>query len=200
MTDWIDYRGGFYLGTPDIGASILPVSDNLFELRIVANGMPMLDSGRMVKSVAEGREKVSEFFGELKLPDSVLSRNFREGLSEEYLAWLEEQGALGMGIYVDELIFTKKNGGKKFCHMATDGGVSELHEFAELIGLERCWFEISNSGIEHYDLDSRFRGLAIEKGATEISCKDFVKKFSHEARGFTRSVENEVVLQNTKEG
>lgn len=79
-------------------------------------------------------------------------------------------------IYVDELIFKKKNGKKCYCHMFADS-VEELHEFADLIGRKRCWYHKSSTGIMHYDLDEKFRTLALENGASVISTKDALKKF-----------------------
>ena len=54
------------------------------------------------------------------------------------------------------------------CHMTTNGDVEELHVFAEKIGMKKKWFQISRSGIPHYDLTESRRKKAIELGAIEI--------------------------------
>jgi hypothetical protein len=74
-------------------------------------------------------------------------------------------------IYVDQLVFQKKNGKKLYCHMLADS-IDELHAFACLIGRKRCWFH--KSSYLHYDLDVVFRDLAIQAGAIEIDSKDIV--------------------------
>jgi hypothetical protein len=72
-------------------------------------------------------------------------------------------------IYVDQLVFQKKNGKKLYCHMLADS-IDELHAFACLIGRKRCWFH--KSSYLHYDLDEAFRVLAIQAGAIEIDSKE----------------------------
>lgn len=39
------------------------------------------------------------------------------------------------------------------CHLTADT-LDELHAFAAKIGLKRSWFQVSKSGIPHYDLMS----------------------------------------------
>lgn len=74
-------------------------------------------------------------------------------------------------IYVDALEFKKPNGKKAFCHMFADS-LEELHRFAEAIGRKPCWFH--RSTIVHYDLDQKFREIAVAKGAIEIDTKDAI--------------------------
>mgnify|MGYP000968235576 CR=1 FL=1 len=78
-----------------------------------------------------------------------------------------------MAVYVDKL----RNWGWKLgpsCHLITDGSNEELHTFAESIGLKRDWFQKSISG-PHYDLTASKRIMAINKGAIELSDKEFVE-------------------------
>lgn len=69
-------------------------------------------------------------------------------------------------IYVDPLYqYPRKR--DKWCHMATDGDRSELHDFAASIGLKRHWFVGRRH--PHYDLKAGKRALAIQGGAKEVS-------------------------------
>ena len=82
-----------------------------------------------------------------------------------------------MAIYVDSLMTTSKKfcGGYKACHMATDGDLKELHDFACRIGMRRSWFQ-DHPRIPHYDLTEARREEAIRLGAEAISGRDFVIK------------------------
>lgn len=62
---------------------------------------------------------------------------------------------------------TGPRGRKRYCHMTADS-LEELHQFAELIGVKRCWFERSRRGVPHYDLSEEKRILALEMGATAV--------------------------------
>src|SRR3990167_125059 len=68
-------------------------------------------------------------------------------------------------IYVDKL-FTL--GGRRWCHMYSDGNIEELHEMADRIGLKREWFQ-NKPECPHYDLSPSKRALAIRNGA--VSCE-----------------------------
>lgn len=79
-------------------------------------------------------------------------------------------------IYVDELkAYPGKK--KKYCHMTADS-IQELHEFAKAMGIKRCWYEISNSGLGHYDLNPENREKAIKGGAYVVSSRSFFKPFN----------------------
>ena len=79
-------------------------------------------------------------------------------------------------IYVDELEFQKEGGRKKYCHMFAPD-LDALHAFAEVIGRKRCWYhKMRVRELCHYDLDQKFRDLAIQNGAKEIKSKDYVRK------------------------
>lgn len=75
-----------------------------------------------------------------------------------------------MSVYVDRLsscLPNKKWRWKESCHLFADS-VSELHIFAEQIGLKRSWFQ-NCSILSHYDLTKNKRKQAIRAGAIEIS-------------------------------
>lgn len=67
-----------------------------------------------------------------------------------------------------------------FCHMWSDSDNDlELHRFAEILGVKRCWFHVSfgrTGRFAHYDLRPEKRALAIEAGAIEKSLRDYVKE------------------------
>lgn len=51
--------------------------------------------------------------------------------------------------------------------------IKELHEFAKLIGVKRCWFEnIRGANQPHYDLKGEQITMAIRHGAIRVSRKD----------------------------
>lgn len=71
-----------------------------------------------------------------------------------------------MTVFVDESIFPFR--GALYCHMATDGDLSELHQVAEKIGLKRSWFQ-DKPGHPHYDLAPSKRAAAILSGAVSVT-------------------------------
>ena len=82
-----------------------------------------------------------------------------------------------MSIYVDEIAFYPhtKLRYKYWCHMATDSNdIEELHKFAEMIGLQRSWYQPYSH--PHYDLTPNKRQLAISKGAIAVDSIEFVRK------------------------
>ena len=56
------------------------------------------------------------------------------------------------------------------CHLTTTGVVSNLHEFALLIGLRRSWFQ--NGRVPHYDLTRERRDTALINGAVFVPAKE----------------------------
>lgn len=62
----------------------------------------------------------------------------------------------------------------KSCHLVADT-VEELHAFAERCGLRRRWFQVSRSGIPHYDLTANRRLKALRLGA--VDCGDDRERF-----------------------
>jgi hypothetical protein len=86
-----------------------------------------------------------------------------------------------MSVYVDEIREFNdyyKSGRSRhgsWCHMMTDGDISELHEMAEKIGLHRSWFQ-NKPRHPHYDLTPGKRKIAIQNGAIECSSIELVRR------------------------
>ncbi len=58
---------------------------------------------------------------------------------------------------------------KVWCHMATDGPITELHAFAARLGLRRSWFQVGKSGrFPHDDLTPNKRAQAFRLGARPV--------------------------------
>lgn len=68
-------------------------------------------------------------------------------------------------IYVDPLALY---GNRQWCHMATDGSLDELHQFAASIGLRREWFQ-NHERVPHYDLTPGKRHQAVRAGAVQVT-------------------------------
>lgn len=81
-----------------------------------------------------------------------------------------------LNIYIDFPIYRKKKG-SLWSHMFCQN-LDVLHEFAKAIGIKRCYFEKSNSGIFHYDVKKEFVNLAISKGAIQLPTKEILKILS----------------------
>lgn len=84
-----------------------------------------------------------------------------------------------MTIYVDNIQHYPTG---PWCHMASDRDLSELHEFAQEIGLKPEWFQ-AHERLEHYGLRPVQRLKAIEKGAIPVNhfqlliiCTDWYQK------------------------
>jgi hypothetical protein len=60
-------------------------------------------------------------------------------------------------------------------HLITDGDLSELHEFAQKIGLKREWFQNKNIKHPHYDILGEIKERALENGAKVVSSKEIVR-------------------------
>lgn len=79
-------------------------------------------------------------------------------------------------IYVDDT-FTYPGKGD-WCHMWTDGDVSELDAFAASIGLRRSWRHDSRgvTGLfPHYDLRPSKRALALNHGAVYMPLSEWIR-------------------------
>lgn len=77
-----------------------------------------------------------------------------------------------MTVYVDEP-FTVKRNRTDWCHMASPC-LEELHAMADVIGLERRWFQSGRR--PHYDLSPGMRARAIVAGAVPVSSKKLFKE------------------------
>lgn len=71
-----------------------------------------------------------------------------------------------MPVYVDQAQNSYRR--MKMCHMLADS-LNELHAMADTIGIQRKWFQISRSGVPHYDICQSKKKLALAHGAKEIS-------------------------------
>lgn len=76
-----------------------------------------------------------------------------------------------MGAFVDQLqAHAKRNRlGNLWCHLWAPK-VEELHAFAALIGVKRCWFDR-----DHYDLNPEQRAAAVKAGALEVTSRDIAR-------------------------
>ena len=64
---------------------------------------------------------------------------------------------------------------KDWCHMATDGPLSELHQMAARLGLRRAWFQDA-PGHPQYDLTPGKRAQALRLGAQAVSTRELVQR------------------------
>jgi predicted kinase len=60
-----------------------------------------------------------------------------------------------------------------WCHMASDAGFDELHEFAARLGLQRAWFQR-----DHYDLPAHGRAAAVALGAEEVATEELLLRMA----------------------
>lgn len=72
-----------------------------------------------------------------------------------------------MAVYVDQAGIEWR--GKKRHHMAADT-VAELHDFAEQLGINRCWFH-RGARHPHYDVTDQQRDMAISAGALAVNSR-----------------------------
>ncbi|GGX74959.1 hypothetical protein GCM10011309_26440 [Litorimonas cladophorae] len=71
-----------------------------------------------------------------------------------------------MSVYVDPAKFPFR--GYIMCHMIADS-LDELHQMADLIGMERRWFQTPpKASHPHYDIPEDKRSHAISLGAVEV--------------------------------
>lgn len=59
-------------------------------------------------------------------------------------------------------------------HLVADT-LDELHAMAQRLGLKRSWFQVSRSGMPHYDICQTKREQAIRFGAVEIDRRKMVE-------------------------
>jgi alkanesulfonate monooxygenase SsuD/methylene tetrahydromethanopterin reductase-like flavin-dependent oxidoreductase (luciferase family) len=68
-----------------------------------------------------------------------------------------------------------------WCHMAsddlTDAGMEELHAMAQMLGLQRGWFQ-DHHNHPHYDLPPPVREAAIHLGAVPVTSRELVARCS----------------------
>lgn len=73
-----------------------------------------------------------------------------------------------MAILVDEALWPRWD--RYWCHLISDTSLSELHEFADLLGIPERAF-----GGDHYDIPSDVRERAIALGARPVSSRAIVE-------------------------
>lgn len=78
-----------------------------------------------------------------------------------------------MSVFVDNSTHKYRN--MVMCHMAADS-VEELHNMADKIGVNRKWFQVSNSGIPHYDICMEKRKAAVRLGAESVTPRELVTR------------------------
>lgn len=76
-----------------------------------------------------------------------------------------------MAVYVDFARIEFK--GYRWCHMLADT-LQELHEFAELINVDKRLFH-RNASYPHYDITVEMRVIAIEYGAIPADRKKIIE-------------------------
>ena len=80
-----------------------------------------------------------------------------------------------MAVYVDHGQWPYR--GMKMCHMMSES-LDELHAMADLIGIQRKWFQ-ANASTPHYDISQSKRALAIKHGALEADRAKVVELIRH---------------------
>lgn len=74
-----------------------------------------------------------------------------------------------MTVLVDPAVWPWRD--RRWAHLVSDESYEELHLFAELLGLERRWFQG-----DHYDIAADHRDRAIALGATPVPSRELVRR------------------------
>lgn len=74
-----------------------------------------------------------------------------------------------MAVLVDPAVWPWRD--RRWAHLVSDQSYEELHRFAELLGLERRWFQG-----DHYDIPTEHRERAIALGAEPVSSRELVRR------------------------
>ena len=70
-----------------------------------------------------------------------------------------------MAVYIDNARIPYRR--FLMCHMIADTA-AELHTMALSVGLRREWYQISRSGVPHYDICLQNKEKAIDRGAVNV--------------------------------
>jgi Protein of unknown function (DUF4031) len=102
----------------------------------------------------------------------LISVGFSVGL---LVLWVFMQNGRVLMVYVDAIRYYPlcRLSSKRWCHMATDGDIEELHQMAQRLGLRRAWFQAGR--LPHYDLTPSKRRLAVRFGAQEREAKELLR-------------------------
>lgn len=94
-----------------------------------------------------------------------------------------------MTIYVDDSFIPYR--GMKMCHLMTDGPIEELHDFANMLGMKRSWFQ-DKGNHPHYDVSKGVRVAAVNLGARSVSPQEIFRICVTEKRkqGNEASIDN----------
>lgn len=96
-----------------------------------------------------------------------------------------------MAVYVDFARIEFK--GYRWCHMLADT-LQELHEFAELINVDKRLFH-RNASYPHYDITVEMRVIAIENGAIPADRKKTIEC----AKKLKRELNNQMTVSDQYE-
>ena len=91
-----------------------------------------------------------------------------------------------MAVYVDKE--ANQFGRMVMCHMIADT-LTELHEFAAKIGLQREWFQLGSS--PHYDLSKTRRAAALKAGAIEVDRRGLVEVIKRQRPAWIAEIQAE---------
>lgn len=86
-----------------------------------------------------------------------------------------------MSVYVDDM--RASYGRMVMCHMVADSE-AELHAMAAAIGVDRRWYQG-----DHYDVCLAKRGLAVERGALEITRREASRMVALSRRESRKAIE-----------
>lgn len=77
-----------------------------------------------------------------------------------------------MTVYVDDMRVPARIGEirGRWSYLYTDGDDTELHAFAERLGMKRSAIQAGGTVTSHYDVTDEMRAKAIELGAVPIGC------------------------------
>jgi hypothetical protein len=74
-----------------------------------------------------------------------------------------------MTILVDPPLWVWRE--RRWSHLVSDESYDELHVMADVLGIERRWFQG-----DHYDIPEDYRERAIELGAVAVSSRELIRR------------------------
>ncbi|MGW8308719.1 MAG: DUF4031 domain-containing protein [Achromobacter pulmonis] len=100
-----------------------------------------------------------------------------------------------LAVYVDNARISWR--GRRWCHLVADS-LEELHKFATVLGLKRCWFQ-SQASLPHYDVTVEVRIIALTRGAQEADRRTLIscgKKLKLELQRLLEKSDSQLQLFN----